>query len=108
MRIYILRVEFDRLLVVFDRIFILLQVVVGRCQVKVAFWAVVVDLKSLIVKFHRLIKEVQHVESVTQIVIRWCIPWIQFDRKLVVGDGFLIQLLDAQGVTEIVKRFRLL
>ena len=55
-----------------------------------AFWAVVVDLKGLIVIFHGLVKEVQHVECVTQIVIRRCISRIKIDSKLVVVNSFLI------------------
>ena len=60
-----------------------------------AFWAVVVDLKGLIVIFHGLVKEVQHVKCVTQIVISRCISRIKIDSKLVVVNSFLIQLLDA-------------
>lgn len=68
-----------------------------------ALWTVVVDLQRFVVVLHRFVELVEHVESITKIVICWCILWIQFNGLLVILHSFVIMLLDTEGIAQVVE-----
>ena len=72
-RIHIRIIQLYRHLIVLHRLLELPEIVVRRGQVKVAFGAVLVDFKGLLIGGDRFFELIQHIESITQVVESRCI-----------------------------------
>ena len=74
----------------------------GTSQVEVALGRLGVQLQGQLIGSDRLLELTQHVVRVTQVVEGRCVVRVEFDGLLVVLDGRLVVLADAQGISEVV------
>ena len=91
-------VESDCILVMLAGLLIPTQVVIGRSQVEVALWRLVVDCESLVVRPHRFLELVEHVERVAKVVVGRGVVGIQLDGAFVGLNSLLVLRLDAESI----------
>lgn len=68
----------------------------------------VVDRQRLVVGSHRFLKLIEHVESITQIVVSRCIVCIELDSSVISFNGLVILRLHAKGITKVIVGLRFL
>ena len=90
MRVNVGVVESDCVLVVLSGLLIPAQVVVGRGEVEVALRRLVVDREGLVVRPHRLLELVQHVERVAEVVEGRGVVGIQLNGAIISFNGLFV------------------
>lgn len=71
-------------------------------QVEVALGGLGVQLERQLVRSNRLLELTKHVVGISEIVEGGSVVGVEFDGLLVIFDGGLVVLTNAEGVTEIV------
>ena len=85
----------------------LLLLIVGGCNIEMAFRRIWVQPKSHLVGSDRFIVQSHHVVGISQVVERGSVVGVQLNCLLVVFYSLFKLLLDTVGIAEIVKAFTL-